>query len=375
MQIINGLVLNGKTNRFEPLNIQIENGRITALSNAVANDDAYNANGKYVIAGFIDTHIHGCVGVEFASSDEDFTTAQKWLAEEGVTAFAATVRTMTVERMVAAEKNIIKQASKPVKYSRIMGINLEGPFISEHKSGSMSPPVGVECNTETLSVLATAGEGLLKIITLAPERENSCDVIKAASEQGISISIGHTDCTYQQATAAINAGATRATHVFNAMRPFSHRETGVLGAVLTNDNVNCEMICDLVHLDAPAIELVYRTKGFNNITLISDTGAMSGLGDGEYIVDNKIRIVKDGICRNTLGVIAGSCFSMHYGAKNLLSIGVPLQEISVMASLNPAKALGCDNEMGSIEEGKFADLIVCDEKLNIEAVFINGKKV
>ena len=256
-----------------------------------------------------------------------------------------------------------------------MGINLEGPFISANKSGSMTPPEGVACDVETMSVLAEAGEGFLKIMTLAPERENATEVIKTAVENDIKISIGHTNATYTETMSAINSGATRATHVFNAMRPFSHRETGVLGAVLTDDRVNCEMICDLVHLDAPAIDLVYRTKGFRNITLISDTGAMSGLGDGEFVVNGVVRTVKNGLCLNPFGVIAGSCYSMHYGAQNLLSLGIPLEEISVMASLNPAKALSCDDVIGSIRIGKYADLIICDKELNIKAVFVNGKKV
>ena len=159
------------------------------------------------------------------------------------------------------------------------------------------------------------------------------------------------------------------------MRPLSHRETGVLGAVLTDDRINCEMICDFVHLDAAAMEIVYRLKGYKNITLVSDTGFMSGLGDGEYVVDGRKRIVKDGICRNPEGRIAGSCVSMLVGAKNLLSMGVPLEEISVMASLNPAKALGIDNDTGSIELNKKADLIVCDKELNVKAVFVNGRRV
>ncbi len=375
MQIINGSVLNGVTNRFEPLNIQINNGRIASLDNLTADTDIYDASGLYVIPGFIDTHIHGCVAVEFASDNEDFTKAQKWLAAEGVTGFVPTVRTMSVERMVAAEKNILREAKKPTDYSKILGINLEGPFISELKGGSMSPPKEIICDIPTASRLIDEADGFLKIITIAPERENSCDVIEYACKKGVNISLGHTDSTYNQALSAINSGATRGTHAFNAMRPFSHRETGVLGAVLTDDRVNCEMICDLVHLDAPAIKLVYRAKGYNNITLISDTGYMSGLGDGEFIVDGKVRIVKDGKCLNTQGVIAGSCYSMHYGAKNLLALGIPMEEISVMASLNPAKALGCDKETGSIEAGKCADLIVCDEKLNIKAVFINGKRI
>ncbi|MBQ1206386.1 MAG: amidohydrolase family protein, partial [Clostridia bacterium] len=189
------------------------------------------------------------------------------------------------------------------------------------------------------------------------------------------VSIGHTDATYSETLDAINAGATRATHVFNAMRPFSHRETGVLGAVLTDERINCEMICDLVHLDEATIKMVYRLKGAENITLISDTGYMSGLGDGVFNVDGRERIVKDGVCRNADGRIAGSCVSMLAGAKNLLKMGVPISDISLMASLNPAKALNVSAITGSIEVGKQADIIVCDNELNVKAVFVKGNRI
>ena len=373
MLIKNAKVLDSENRKFEKRDLLIENGVIEGFDSE-SEQDIFDAEGLYVIPGFIDTHIHGCVGVEFASPDEDFTKARSWLASEGTTSFAATVRALDCDRTIAAIENILRESNKETNGASVEGINLEGPFVSLKKSGVMNPP-DIECNVSSVKRLAESANGMLKIMTIAPERENASSAIETAVSYKINASIGHTDATYSETIDAINAGATRATHVFNAMRPFSHRETGVLGAVLTDDRVNCEMICDLVHLDAPAINLVYKSKGFNNITLISDTGAMSGLGDGDFVVNGVVRTVKNGICRNPQGVIAGSCYSMYYGAKNLLKLGIPLEEISVMASLNPAKALGCDNIMGSIRAGNCADLIICDKELNIEAVFINGKKV
>lgn len=374
MKIINGNVLHAADNNFKKQNITIENGRITALDESIDDNVTFDVEGLFVISGFIDTHIHGCVGVEFASPSEDFSPAQKWLASQGITGFAATVRSLPLERIIAAEHNIVSESRKQPCGAKVLGINLEGPFISFSKSGVMNPPQ-IECNRESVRLLSKESNGLLKLMTIAPERENSYEVIKEAVDNGINPSIGHTDSDYKTAIGAIDAGACRATHIFNAMRPFCHRETGVLGAVLTDDRVNCEMICDLVHLDEATIKLVYRAKGYKNITLISDTGFMSGLPDGEYLVDGRVRTVENGVCRNKEGRIAGSCVSMLAGARNLLSLGVPMEEISVMASLNPAKALGVDRETGSIEIGKYADLIVCDKELNIKAVFVNGKKV
>lgn len=371
MRIIDGNVL--IDNRFEQTDIEFENGLITVLGSLDDKKECLDASGLFVIPGFIDTHIHGCVGVEFASADEDFTKARTWLASEGVTSFAATIRSMPIADIVKAEHNILREMDRDVNGATVEGINIEGPFVSFSKSGVMIPP-DIKCDSESVKVMAESGKGKLKIMTVAPERENAACAIKTAVKHGVNASIGHTDATYAEATTAIDAGASRATHLFNAMRSLSHRESGVLGAVLTDDRINCELICDLVHVDAPVIKMAYKLKGAEGLTLVSDTGVMSGLGDGEFIVNGKKRIVKDGICRNEQGRIAGSCVSMLAGAKNLLKLGVPLSDISVMASKNPAKALGIDDSVGTISLGKRADLVVCDSELNIKAVFVKGNR-
>ena len=376
MKIKNGMVLMGESNRFEPVDMYISEGRICSFGAGQAvSGEEFDAEGLYVIPGFIDTHNHGCVGVEFASEDEDFEKARVWLAGQGITGVAPTVRAMEVEPTVAAERNILREAGKASKGARILGIHLEGPFVSHSRAGAMSPP-DIVCGPEALRRMAEGAQGMLKIMTFAPERENAAEVIRTAGELGIKISLGHSDATYETAMRAIETGASRATHTFNAMRPLYHRETGILGAVLTDDRVCCEMICDFVHLDEAAIRIVYRLKGAENITIISDSGYMTGLGDGEYKVGDheQVRIVKDGVCRTAGGCIAGSCVSMLAGARNLLRMGIPLEEVSLMGSLNPARALGADDQVGSLAEGKAADVVVCDEELNIKAVFVGGKR-
>ena len=379
MIIKNGLVLKGENNCFEPTDICISEGKIASFGNAadaLKTSEDFDAEGLYVIPGFIDTHNHGCVGVEFAAEDEDFEKARIWLAEQGITGVAPTVRALPVESCVAAEKNILREAGKASGGAKVLGIHLEGPFVSHSRCGAMCPP-DIVCEPEALRRMAEAACGMLKIMTLSPERENAIEVIKAAGELGVKISLGHTDATYETAKAAIEAGASRATHIFNAMRPLSHRETGILGAALTDDRVTCEMICDFVHLDEAAMRMVYRLKGAEKITIISDSGYMTGLGDGEYKVGDheQVRIVKNGVCRTLEGRIAGSCVSMLAGAKNLLRMGIPLEEVSLMGSLNPARALGAEASVGSLAEGKAADIVVCDGELNIKAVFVDGKRV
>lgn len=372
MRIINGAVLCG--GELKKRDIIVSGGMITDICENRGESGETDASGLLVLPGFIDTHIHGSVAVEFASPREDFTRAREWLASQGVTAFAATVRALPADRTVAAIKNIVRESKREAPGAKVAGIHLEGPFVSKDRAGSMNPPDEV-CRVETVASFVEAGEGLLKIMTVAPERENALDVIRFCAEHGVNASLGHTSADYETALAAIDAGARRATHVFNAMRPFSHRGTGILGAVLTEPRVNCEMICDLVHNDAPAINIVYRLKGAAGMTLISDTGYMSGLGDGEFVVDGRTRYVKNGVCTNKEGRIAGSTVSMHAGVRNLKKLGVPLADISVMASYNPACALGLQEVTGSIKPGLAADLVICDEELNVKATVVDGRTV
>ena len=373
MTICNAHILRGDTNTFTYGSLHMENGRISGFSDDIP-DGAFDAEGLYVLPGMIDTHIHGFVGEEFARADGDFGEAPMVLARDGVTGFAATVRCMPLDDMLAADRNAAKVMKQSSRGAKVLGIHNEGPFVSFKRTGAMQPP-DVTCTAELAAAMKEAGDGALKLVTVAPEREHALEAIAYWTANGIRASLGHTDATYEQTLAGIDAGAHRATHVFNAMRPLSHRETGVLGAVLTDDRVCCELIADFVHLDPAAVKLVYRAKGADNITLISDAGAQSGLPDGDYVVGGRVRHVRGGLCVTDEGVICGSCFSMLKGAQNLRSLGIPLEEIAVMASRNPAKALGADDRLGSIEIGKDADVIVCDDQFRIRAVFINGKQM
>ena len=367
MVIQNALVLNSETMTFQRRPVYMEKGRFTDTPAEAG--ETLDAGGLYAIPGFIDSHIHGFSGCDFGIPGTDLTPARQALARQGTTAFAATISTRPMADLCAAAAWAAKEADRDCKGAKLVAIHAEGPFISEKRKGAMIP-TGEICTPEAVGQLINAAGGKLKLMTIAPERENSLEVIRRWKEN-ITFSMGHTDATWAEATAAIDAGAARATHTFNGMRPLSHRETGILGAVLNDDRVCCEMICDFVHLDPPAVKLVYKMKGAEKITLISDTGYMGGLPDGVY----RGRIVKDGVARTQAGVICGSCFTMLRGAQNLRKLGIPLAEISQMASLNPAKALGLQDTLGKIAPGYQADLILCDESLNIKAVFMNGRKV
>lgn len=367
MIIQNAKVLNCESLRFEQRELYIENGIIT--DRLPEDRQVLDAGGAFVIPGFIDTHIHGYYNCDFGTPGTDLTPARLALARQGTTGFAATVSTRPLAKLEGDLRWLRQQMDVPSPGAKLLGLHAEGPFISEKRKGAMIP-TGEKASARAVEKLLEAAGGALKLMTLAPERENAVEIIEILKDR-LHFSLGHTDATYAHAMAAIDAGASRATHTFNGMRPLSHRETGILGAVLTDDRIHCEMIADFVHLDPAAVKLVYKAKGFENITLISDTGYMGGLPDGEY----NGRIVRDGVARTLAGVICGSCFTMLRGARNLRKLGIPLAEVSVMASWNPAKALELEDTLGRIAPGYCADLILCDEDLNIHTVLMDGKPV
>ncbi len=367
MLIRNAKVLNSRTLKFEERPLYIRDGSFAG--EAEAGEEILDAGGLYAIPGFIDTHIHGYFSCDFGTVGTDLTPARLALARQGTTGFAATLSTRPLAQTEGIFRWLRQQMDIPAPGAKLLGIHSEGPFISEKRKGAMVP-TGEMCTEAAVVSLLEAADGALKLMTIAPERENALRIIENLKDR-LTFSMGHTDATFREASAAIDAGARRSTHTFNGMRPLFHRETGILGAALSDDRVHCEMIGDFVHLDPPVVKLLLNAKGFRNITLISDTGYMGGLPDGEY----NGRIVRDGVARTTAGVICGSCFTMLRGAQNLRKLGVPLEEISVMASRNPAKLLGLENSLGSIAPGYRADLILCDEALNIHTVLIDGNPV
>jgi len=209
-------------------------------------------------------------------------------------------------------------------------------------------------------------------MTVAPEAEGATDLIRYAVGRGVTVSLGHTMATFDETQAAIEAGASQLTHTFNAMVGLNHREPGVLGAGLTNPDVVCEMICDYVHLHPAVVKMVYLLKGADNINMISDSGHAAGMNVEQFTVDGLTRYVKDGVVRLADGTIAGSAKTMLDGVHNLLASGLPLEDISKMASLNPAKSLKLDQVTGSIQVGKLADLVVLDRNYKPIFTFVNG---
>jgi len=365
MKIINGLVF-GTDHKMHRQNLCFENGVITET----ADGEVFDAAGCYVLPGFIDTHIHGAYGVEFYHADQPLKPALDWLTQEGVTSILATLASEPAEDLIRDCEKIAEEGD-----DRVIGIHSEGPFINVIRKGGMAEECIQKPNAELLRTMFEKSGGLLKIMTLAPEMEGADEVLETCKALGVKASMGHTNATYEEAKAAVDLGFTRATHTYNAMRPFGHRDASILGLALDDDRVMCELICDLHHVSAPAIRIAVKCKGPENITMISDNSFYAGLPEGEYCGEGGRKMfVKNGFCKLENGVICGSAVSLAVGAKNMFAMGYLPEDIAVMACVNPAKAAGCPDR-GELKPGMRADVLVLDETFTVKAVFSAGKRV
>jgi len=354
--------------------IYIKNGRIEKVGElADINDEVIDLKGKTILPGFIDNHNHGAMGHWFKTPDVDFDELSSFFAEQGITGMLATTSTAPISSILESMKSIADGEKKRTKGTKILGIHAEGPFLSKRRKGAMDESNIISATPELIDEMLSASEGLLKVITIAPEEDANTKVITYAAKKGINCSIGHTDSTYEEAVAAIDAGAASSTHTFNGMRPLSHRDPGVLGAVLTDDRVYCEVICDFYHVNPAIVKMIYKLKGAEKMIVISDTVPAAGIKTETFVLDGTLNYIRDGLLIREDGVINGSVRTLKDGFKNLLSIGIPLADISRMISGNPARLNGLFEETGSIEEGKLADLTVTDDEGNIFMTIINGE--
>ena len=345
------------------------------------------ARGLTIVPGFIDLHIHGAGGRDvMEGTREALEIIAATVASRGTTSLLATTVTASEEctlHAAAAISSWIRSrppagstvaAGAPTAEVRaeILGIHFEGPFISAARRGVhplewIAPP-----SIPLLRDLLAAAQGTARILTLAPELSGALDLVHAARNAGLIVSLGHTDATYAQATAAIDLGARHATHVFNAMRPFAHRETGVLGAALTSPLVTCELIADGVHVDAAAIRLLIAAKGPGSIILVSDATSATGMPDGRYALGSFAVNVVCGVSRDSAGNLAGSTLTLDRALRNLHALGVPLPQVLAMLTANPARALGLDGRKGALVPGADADLVFLDNRLEVAGVMARG---
>ncbi|HAN20985.1 MAG TPA: N-acetylglucosamine-6-phosphate deacetylase [Clostridiales bacterium] len=373
MVLKNGTILNENFKLIKS-DIEIKEDKITRIDTKIDNNtDLIDVTGMYVLPGFIDTHMHGAYGERFNDSDPDIDKITTFLATKGITTIAATTASDDFNHLLHQFDDIVSAIENGNCGAKIAGIHAEGPFINKKLKGAMTEEYIINPTKEKIEQMLCHCKNYLKIITIAPEIENAKEAITLFVNNDVKVSIGHTNATLAEAEDGIKWGASQSTHTFNAMRPYNHREPGVLGSVLTNPKIKCEMICDFVHLHPKTIEFIYQIKGVDNINIVSDSGHTAGTNLTEFMVSGVMRYVKDGIVCLADGTIAGSTKTLLEGVQNLVSIGIPLEDVAKMASLNPAKSLGIDCETGTITVGKFADIVVLDKDLQVKYTFVNGK--
>jgi N-acetylglucosamine-6-phosphate deacetylase len=335
------------------------------------------ADGQTAIPGFIDVHIHGAGGHDvMEGTGEAFRSITRKVSEYGTTSIVATTVTASTDATLRAIEGIAgyiaRQHETDEPHAEVLGIHFEGPFISKERRG-VHPAEWIQLpSAETLSRFLKAAAGNARILTIAPEVLGAAPCIDAAREAGLVVSIGHTDATYEQARAAMARGAHSATHVYNAMRPFSHRDPGVIGAVLTTPEINAELIADGVHVEEAAMKLLLLAKGSEHVTLVSDGLSATGMPDGKYMLGGFEVTVSGGVCRNAEGTLAGSTLTLDRALRNIVALGIPLPDAVRMLTLNPAILLGIEYKKGSLRVGADADILLLDEGLHLAGVWARG---
>jgi N-acetylglucosamine-6-phosphate deacetylase len=336
-----------------------------------------SAAGQTAIPGFIDIHIHGAGGHDvMEGTGEAMSTVAQTLARHGTTSFVATTVTASPDDTCRSVEGIARYITQQFETlqpkAEVLGVHYEGPFINKARRG-VHPAEWVQLpSAELLQRFVQAAAGKARILTIAPELLGAIPCIHAAREAGIVVAMGHTDATYEQARAGIVHGARHAVHVYNAMRPFSHRDSGVIGAVLTSQEVTAELIADGIHVEEAAMRLLLQAKGPGCVILISDGLSATGMPDGKYMLGNFEVTVAGGVCRNAEGKLAGSTLTLDRALRNVVALGISLPDAVRMLTTNPAKLLGIEFKKGALRTGADADIVLLDENLQLTNVWTRG---
>ena len=375
MLLKNAVVLNDKF-RLEKLDVKLSGDRIEKIGTDLSDSDEIDLTGKTVIPGLIDIHIHGSNGADVCDgTPEALNTISEYLLSNGITSFCATTMSLSIERLRGIMKNIGDNAAN-VKGARIVGVNMEGPYFSKAKCGAQDPDVMHSPDEAEVEELDKNANGMIKLVDLAPELDGAMDFIKKMSGGKYVLSTAHTSSDYETAMEAYKNGARHATHLYNAMTGFTHREPGVVGAVFdSKEEPTAELICDGIHIHPAVIRTTFKMLGADRVVLISDALPAGGMPDGEYTLGGSPIVVAGGIARTPGGALAGSTTTVYQCVKNCVSFGIPFETAVKAATANPAKVIGMQEEIGSISEGKRADLLVLDKDMNIEMIILGGKKV
>jgi N-acetylglucosamine-6-phosphate deacetylase len=351
--------------------LTIEDGRITHVGRGAAPRDGVDLGGRYVLPGFVDIHQHGGAGGSYPAADaEQAARAAEFHLRHGATTRVASLVTAAPDDLARAVATLAELCDDGV----FAGIHLEGPYISPAKCGAHDPALLRDPDPAELADLVKAGRGHVRMLTIAPELPGAMDVIRRAADAGVIAALGHTDASYERTLEGVEAGATVATHLFNAMPPLHHRRPGAIAALLEDERVTVELINDGVHVHPAMLRLARSAAGAGRVALVTDAMAAAGLGDGDYLLGSMAVRVERGEARLVEGgAIAGSTLTMDVALRRTVrEVGLSLPEAARAAALNPARVLGIADRVGSIEAGKDADLVVLSDDLRLDGVMKGG---
>ena len=360
--------------RFVRGGFSVENGRFAHVLEDVPGP-AEDLDGALVIPGLVDIHVHGCAGADFSDGDyAGLVRMARYLARRGVTSFAPASMTLPYDALDKAFHAAARLRREGLADgARLMGIQMEGPFLSREKRGSQNPAYLRLPDWDRFLRLYDAAEGLLRIVDVAPELPGAVEFTRRASEK-CRVSVAHTAAGYDQAAAVFDAGATHLTHLFNAMSGIHHRHPGPLGAASERENITAELICDGIHVHPSAVRMAFRLFP-GRICLISDALRCCGMADGSYSLGGQEILLSGGVARLTGGAIAGSAADLYQCMRRAVSFGIPREQAVWAATALPARVIGRESETGAIADGRAADFVICGGELEPEAVYLGGKRL
>ena len=360
--------------RFVRGGFSVENGRFAHVLEDVPGP-AEDLDGALVIPGLVDIHVHGCAGADFSDGDyAGLVRMARYLARRGVTSFAPASMTLPYDALDKAFHAAARLRREGLADgARLMGIQMEGPFLSREKRGSQNPAYLRLPDWDRFLRLYDAAEGLLRIVDVAPELPGAVEFTRRASEK-CRVSVAHTAAGYDQAAAVFDAGATHLTHLFNAMSGIHHRHPGPIGAASERENVTAELICDGIHVHPSAVRMAFRLFP-GRICLISDALRCCGMADGSYSLGGQEILLTGGVARLTGGAIAGSAADLYQCMRRAVSFGIPREQAVWAATALPARVIGRESETGAIADGRAADFVICGGELEPEAVYLGGKRL
>ncbi len=384
MRVYNAKVFRGKTG-FQPGGFTVSDGRIRevftkSFQNRIIGkkeqpEEELDMQGMYVIPGLVDLHTHGNSGHDFSDgSPEGLQIMGQYLAAHGITAFAPASMTLPIDELALAFGTAERYCQeRPSNAARLVGIHMEGPFLSEKKKGAQNSAFLRLPDVEAFRTLQKFCGDQIRIVDVAPELQGAEEFVCSVSPE-CCVSVSHTNASYEEAERIFAAGASHVTHLFNGMPQLHHRQSGVIGAAFDAENVTVELICDGIHVDPSVVRIAFRLFE-GRICLISDSLRCCGCPDGEYELGGQTIILKDRQARLSDGNLAGAVTNLYEDMVHAIRIGISETEAVMAATLTPAMVLGLEHEIGCLETGCRADFLVCDADWNLEHVFMDGQKI